>query len=408
MSVSIVKLENRPGVDILVLSRNSVAGDSATLVDLFAGCGGLALGFHQAGFETICANELHLDPALTYSKFTVGSEENMKVGSIKKVMSNKKIEEMGLHNSEIDCVAGGPPCQGFSNAGRGDPDDPRNSLFKDYLRVVRKIRPKSVVFENVPGFANRYGKGLRDRLLRDLKRMGYFTEDSVLEAQDYGVPQLRKRFFCVGIHEDWCEKDEVEIPGPTWSKREITSKLITRKAIGDLDVYVERGGYGTGEVDGPEGYLKPARTAFQREMRAVSGTTKNGFTWNTKIPNHTERVSKRMGKMQDGATRESFIDTELETNKLSQRVLNPDICPRITVVSIPDDFVHYNRQLPRTLSVRECARLQTFPDHFRFYGSRTTGGKRRKEAVPQYTQVGNAIPPKIAEDIARKIKSIII
>ena len=148
-----------------------MVGDSATLVDLFAGCGGLALGFHQAGFETICANELHPEPALTYSRnLLVENKESMKVGPIKKAMSNKKIQEFGLDNSEIDCVAGGPPCQGFSNAGRGDPDDPRNSLFKEYLRVVRKIRPKSIVFENVPVTANRYGKGLRERLIKILRK----------------------------------------------------------------------------------------------------------------------------------------------------------------------------------------------------------------------------------------------
>ena len=123
-----------------------MAEDRATLVDLFAGCGGLALGFHQAGFETACANELHPDPALTYSSNLLGeNKERMKVGPISKVLSNKKIEELGLNDLQIDCVAGGPPCQGFSNAGRGDPEDPRNSLFKEYLRVVRKIQPLSLI-----------------------------------------------------------------------------------------------------------------------------------------------------------------------------------------------------------------------------------------------------------------------
>ena len=367
------------------------------------------MGFHQAGFQTVCANELHPDPARTYTQNLLeGDSELMKVGSIKKVMSNQKIEKMGLHKLEIDCVAGGPPCQGFSNAGRGDPDDPRNSLFKDYLRVVRKIRPKSVVFENVPGFANRYGKGLRERLIRDLHMMGYRVDHAVLQAHDYGVPQLRKRFFCIGIHEDWCKPDKVELPESTWTKKQIESKLTTRKAIGDLDVYHRRGGYGTGVIDGPERYLEPARTQFQRKMREVSGTTKDGSTWNTRIPRHTKRVSKRMREMQKGAEASSFSGTDLETNKHSQRVLNPGVCPRITVVSIPDDYIHYNPELPRTLSVRECARLQTFPDHFRFYGKRTTGGKRRKLDVPQYTQVGNAIPPRIAETIGRRIKSYIL
>tara|TARA_B100001142_G_scaffold313081_1_gene349222 strand:+ start:371 stop:1531 length:1161 start_codon:yes stop_codon:yes gene_type:complete len=382
---------------------------SPTLVDLFSGCGGLGLGFHQAGFETICANELHPDPATTYSLNLLKEDlGRMRVGSIKKVMSNKKIEELALNNSEIDCVAGGPPCQGFSMAGKGDPDDRRNFLFKEYLRVVRKIRPKSIIFENVPGFANRYGRGLRERLVRDLSRMGYTSDYGVLQAHDYGVPQLRKRFVCIGIHKDWCAPEEVRLPKPTWSKNEIDRKLTTRKVIEDLDVYTERGGYGSGEVDGPENYLRPAKSEFQKLMRKKSGVTKKGFTWNTKIPLHTPLVSKRMGKMQRGASLSSFRGTELETDKLSQRVLEPNKCPRITVVSIPDDYVHYNQELPRTLSVRECARLQTFPDHFRFHGKRTTGGHMRKVDVPQYTQVGNAIPPRLAKTLAKSLLSSIM
>ncbi len=386
-----------------------MAEDRATLVDLFAGCGGLALGFHQAGFETACANELHPDPALTYSSNLLGeNKERMKVGPISKVLSNKKIEELGLNDLQIDCVAGGPPCQGFSNAGRGDPEDPRNSLFKEYLRVVRKIQPKSIVFENVPGFANRYGKELRERLTRDLGRMGFVTAYAVLKAHDYGIPQLRKRFVCIGIHRDWCEPEEVRIPEPTWSRKDIDSKLTTRDVMEDLDVYHLRGGYGTGEVDGPENYLRPARTEFQKQMRKESGTGMSGFTWNTRIPFHTSLVSKRMAEMQKGTALSTFRGTELQTEKLSQRVLEPDKCPRITVVSIPDDYVHYNRELPRTLSVRECARLQTFPDHFRFHGKRTTGGQMRKVDVPQYTQVGNAIPPRLAKSLAEELLSSIM
>jgi len=382
--------------------------DSPTLVDLFAGCGGLALGFHQAGFRTVLANELHIDPATTYRENLLPeSQDSMVVGPIQKVLKNKDIEEIGLTEQDVTCVAGGPPCQGFSMAGRGNPNDPRNFLFKEFLRVVRKIRPKSVIFENVPGFANRYGSGLREHLNKKLKEMGYATDYSVLQAHDFGVPQLRKRFICIGIHKDWCDPEEVRLPEPTWSKKDVDSKLTTRKVIGDLDVYDIRGGYGTGEIDGPEHYLKHARTEFQREMREISGTSQKGFTWNTRIPHHTSRVSKRMGKMQKGAGTPSFKGTNLETKKLSQRVLQPDQCPRITIVSIPDDYVHYNRDLPRTLSVRECARLQTFPDHFRFFGKRTTGGVLRRSDVPQYTQVGNAIPPRLAKSLATQILSSI-
>lgn len=378
-----------------------------SLVDLFAGCGGLALGFHKAGFKTLLANELHPDPAATYChNLLLESPEKMIVGSIQKVLKNKDIEELGIKIGEVDCVAGGPPCQGFSMAGKGDPDDPRNKLYKEYLRVVRKIRPKSILFENVPGFANRYGKKIREHLFSSLKRLGYIIDDGILEAKKFGVPQLRKRYFCIGIHKDFHNGIDVCLPSGTWTDSEI-AKLTARHAMDDLDSYTQRGGYGTGVIDGPENYLKPARTKFQREMRRVSGTTKQGHTWNTRIPRHTDIVARRMAAIQQGATRESLMGTELQSLKLSQRHIPDDKFPNITVVSIPDDYVHYNTDLPRTLSVRECARLQTFPDHFRFLGRRTTGGERRKIDVPQYTQVGNAIPPRLAESLATFIANCI-
>jgi DNA (cytosine-5)-methyltransferase 1 len=330
----------------------------------------------------------------------------MVVGPIQKVLKNKDIEKLGLTEGEVTCVAGGPPCQGFSLAGRGNPDDPRNSLFKEYLRVVRKIRPKSILFENVPGFANRYGTGLREHLRKSLIRMGYVTDLGILRALDYGVPQLRKRFFCIGVHRDYLDYNETTLPPRTWSNREVSNKLTARKVLDDLDVHHIRGGYGTGVIDGPEKYLRPARSEFQKLMRAKAGRTVKGQTWNTRIPLHTDIVRRRMREIQKGATTDKFIGTDLETLKLSQRVLHANKVPRMTVMSLPDDYIHYNDELPRTLSVRECARLQTFPDHFRFYGKRTTGGILRRTDVPQYTQVGNAIPPRLAEILGRHILNI--
>lgn len=376
------------------------------MVDLFAGCGGLGLGFHNAGFETILANELHPDPAETYVKNLLQKHpERMLVGSISKVFSNKNLRQIGINKKDITCVAGGPPCQGFSMAGAGIADDPRNRLYKEYLRTVRFLKPKTVVFENVPGFATRYGLGLREHLEKSLGSMGYEIASGVVRAMDYGVPQLRRRFICIGVRKSILKGRKLTLPPATWTEGEIRSKLMTKQVIGDLDVYVERGGYGTGINFGPEPYLKPARTEFQKEMRAVTGTTKKGQTWNTLIPRHTKQVSARMRKYQQGATRESLLNTNLATKKHSQRVLIADKPPQITVVSLPDDYIHYNTRLPRTLSVRECARLQTFPDHFVFYGKRTTGGLRRRVDVPQYTQVGNAIPPRLGNAIAQYLLS---
>ena len=379
-----------------------------TLVDLFAGCGGLGLGFHQAGFETLLANELHPDPAKTYTEnLLVKHPERMKVGSISEVLSNKEIELLEISPNEVTCIAGGPPCQGFSMAGKGIANDPRNHLYREYLRVVEKLSPQSIVFENVPGFVNRYGLDLKKDLEIKLDKLGYTTISGVLSAMDFGVPQLRKRFICIGVKKELLNGKILTLPEATWNSMQIKKQLTTKQVLGDLDVYHLRGGYGSGEEFGPDQYLKPARTTFQKEMRVVTGRGSKDSTWNTLIPNHTIRVQKRMKAYLSGETRQTLMGTSLETKKHSQRVLSENLPPNITVVSLPDDYIHYNQKMPRTLSVRECARLQTFPDEFKFYGKRTTGGLRRRTDAPQYTQVGNAIPPRFALAIAKHLKKIL-
>ena len=162
------------------------------LIDLFAGCGGLGLGFHETGFETILANELNPDPATTYCRNLLnGQEERMLLGPIQEQMSTNAIEMRKIDQIDVDCIAGGPPCQGLSLAGRGDPEDPRNMLFKEYLRVVKKIKPRSILFENVPGFVNRYGLGLKSHLESALTEMGYLFSSDVISASDVVLALLR-------------------------------------------------------------------------------------------------------------------------------------------------------------------------------------------------------------------------
>lgn len=376
-----------------------------TLIDLFSGCGGLSLGLHDAGFTTVLANELHEDPAKTYVNNIISENpEVMRVGPINKQLSRTRLDRwIDENKQDVDCVAGGPPCQGFSMAGRGDPDDPRNFLFKEYLRVINQVKPKSLIFENVPGFANRYGMGLRRRLHTELDKMGYSVSSGILKAHDFGVPQLRKRFFAVGIRKDVIEKDGFKLPEPTYDPARQKRELAGEQVIGDLDTYENRGGYGSGKIHGDWEYGNRAKGSFQRSMRKVSGIGPRGSTWNTRIPNHTPTVIKRMEAILRGRSRKDFIGTHLETGKNQQRAISRDSVPMITVVSIPDDYVHYNERMPRTLSVRECARLQTFPDHFHFLGKRTSGGIRRRIEVPQYTQVGNAVPPRVARALGEMI-----
>ena len=145
-----------------------------SLMDLFSGCGGVAFGLHQIGFKTILANELHPDPAESFRQNLIpDAPELMKVGPIQTMLSNKALDKFGFKQEDVTCIAGGPPCQGFSMAGKGEFDDIRNQLFTEYLRVVKRVKPKSVIFENVPGFANRYRMGLREKLVSALEKMGY-------------------------------------------------------------------------------------------------------------------------------------------------------------------------------------------------------------------------------------------
>jgi DNA (cytosine-5)-methyltransferase 1 len=378
---------------------------SPTLIDLFSGCGGLAMGMHEAGFQTVMANELHPDPSSTYVHNLCSEEpEKMRIGPIQKQLSRTRLERwLSEIDYDVDCVAGGPPCQGFSMAGRGDPDDPRNLLFKEYLRVVGKVKPKTVIFENVPGFANRYGLGLRNRLHGYLSKKGYEVCSGVLTASDFGVPQLRRRFFALGVRRDVMQGETLQLPEPTFSPARQMKELTSEAVMGDLDTYEERGGYGSGTIHGDWEYRTRSKGPFQREMRRTSGRGERGTTWNTRIPAHTPTVIRRMGGIIRGMRNQDFDGTDLQTAKLTQRALTRDRIPRITVVSIPDDYVHYNDRMPRTLSVRECARLQTFPDHFHFHGKRTSGGLRRREEVPQYTQVGNAVPPRLAKAIGQHL-----
>lgn len=381
-----------------------MAKKKLTLVDLFAGCGGVALGFHDVGFETLIANEMHPDPADTYRKnLLVGKEERMIVGPMQKFLQNKHIDQLGIKPFEVDCVAGGPPCQGFSNAGPNIATDPRNKLYREYLRVIRKIKPKSLFFENVPGFTTRYGLNLQEHLVKSLEKIGYRVASGKVFSCFYGVPQLRQRFILIGVHKKFTSLEKIALPKETWTLRQINKDLTAEKVIGDLNSYTNYGGGVDKEL---EQYKLPAKTKFQREMRKVSGTSTKGSTMNTIIPKHGETVQKRFKKFLEGETVKTLKGTDLETKKHSQRALAADKFPKMTVVSIPDDYVHYDINMPRTFSVRECARLQTFPDHFHFYGKRTSGGERRKFDCPQYTQVGNAVPPRLAQAVANHLKSL--
>jgi len=332
-------------------------------VDFFAGAGGLSEGLKQAGFEVAVANEKNIDAAKTY---THNHPETTMI--TKSIRSVKAPEILKITGERPFLVAGGPPCQGFSMAGRRDINDPRNKLFKYYLGKIRQIKPEFVLMENVVGLLSfNQGKTV-SAIKKGLEKTGYSVSMRVLNAVDFGVPQVRKRLFIVGSPDMYMDINTMIVKK--------TMPVSVENAIGDLDFV------GPGQTSTE--YEKTPKGAYQKQMRLGSKDLNNHVA-----PRHSKRTIERFSNIRPGCNGES-LPQHLRTNKRTQLRLEGRM-PARTVITIPDDYIHPS--LNRTLTVRECARLQSFRDKYLFLGPKSTGGTRRKSQCPQYTQIGNAVPP---------------
>lgn len=401
---------------------------SPTYIDIFAGCGGLSLGLHRAGwhglfavekdafaFETLAAN--FLVDSSRY-KFEWPAWLSKRPWTVEELLSKHRSELLDLRG-KVDLLAGGPPCQGFSSAGRRRGDDPRNAMVERYLELVDVLQPRILLIENVRGFTldfkARSGQGDKPRenaaaQLRRALSSTYDVQSDVIKASDFGVPQNRPRFILVGTRQN-CDTvkggalDDLRLSRAMVLQRYGLGSFNTAEdAISDLEV-------GRNEVvlspDSPGfeaiGYRQPL-TAYQRAMR--DGHT--GPPTDTRLANHRPEIrerfadiiqmcreEKRSGRQLSAAMRE-----KLGIKKMATRVLEPRL-PSPTITSMPDDLLHYSE--PRTLTVRENARLQSFPDWFTFRGKYTSGGHRRRVEVPRFTQVANAVPPLLAEILGHRL-----
>lgn len=394
-----------------------------TFIDAFAGCGGLSLGLKRAGwkglfaiekdpnaFETLSANFPTGDGPLS-DAWPEGIE--VRAWDIHELLSERRqvLEELA---GKVDLLAGGPPCQGFSQAGPRQPDDPRNTLFEAYLKLVELLRPRFVLVENVRGFATDFKaresgpvENFAEALKRGLERQ-YDIMPAVIRASDFGVPQMRPRFFLVGAIKGMEAKEGIEAffddlreaaPG-FLSERQLPEKPNAKDAIGDLEI--ERNG--TIPCEEYKGFEKidyqAPRTAYQRAMRDGC----NGVPSCTRLARHRPHIRDRFASIIASCKEQNRLNTSLSAemrceyglSKSGLRVMDPN-APTPTITSLPDDLLHYSE--PRTLTVRENARLQSFPDWFEFKGKYTTGGDRRRNEVPRFTQVANAVPPLLAEQI---------
>ena len=329
---------------------------------------------------------------------------------------------------KVDLIVGGPPCQGFSTAGRRDPHDPRNQLFKQYLKVVGLVRPKMLLLENVRGisieFSGKKGrKKLRkpsaasapfsETIRRRLERRGYKIFPVLLRSADYGVPQIRQRYFMIGVSRAAVRQPR-SMTNPFDAIPELRKQFLqglgltekkqvtVRDAISDLRV---RGSVLVDCVDS-RGFkqivYKGPRTPYQTQMHGkMNGRAPNSL----RLPNHIPEILSRFDRMVRTARKGVMLsDKERKTFCVKKQsvVVLKSTAPSHTLTTLPDDYVHYAEG--RILTVREYARLQSFPDWFEFRGVYTTGGDRRIKTCPRYTQVGNAVPPRLATFLGKLIR----
>lgn len=466
-------------------------------VDLFAGCGGLSLGLERAGFELTLAVEKSPMAAETFYHNLIGRIDSKEewdaylnlstdeqfnrkvvVNEVGAVLANDYIMD-SLESEGIDLIAGGPPCQGFSMAGRRNPKDIRNQLPWQFLEMVERVHPKAVLIENVLGIKHNFEKHGEKAPIEEINSVlqemwpGYVTLLMQVNAVHFGVPQHRPRVMVVALRSDIAEKldivswngfwktsfaDETQRIGnshPTLAPiTEIKKPLTVRDALWDL----KQGNYAVSQGDSEYNSSNGSYARLMREDKTWLPQISRRSKISSKVENqtlrkHSEQILSRFrlyqlfqqfdlppkmfntaadlsigataknrlikaelrkiqfpAKSPDGTVIAKSVEELLEqvlrlsTKKHSQRPLRW-ASPSPTVLSLPDDFVHPHEA--RTMTVREMARLQSFPDNFVFRAKETTGSLRRRFEVPQYTQVGNAVPPLLAFAVGQRISELI-
>ena len=443
-------------------------------IDLFCGAGGCSEGLIQAGFHILFSSDISDMVEVTYKHrheqlgliqgentwFERADIRNLTGKEIKKHIKSLKMFKNQNNVPKIDLMIGGPSCQGFSRAGRRDKKDPRNLLFGEYVRVIKEVKPKYIVLENVEGFMDMQFldyKGLPTKehpngeiypdgtttpviLRKELKKIGYETlEPRILNAADYGVPQRRNRVIFIGY------KKGLRAPQYPIPTHDSSSYLTLKDAISDLIVddnirntintglsdYQIASRLGrtpsliTGKPIELEGKLQnlelPSSTELVLERFSLFNEGESGTMLRKRVVNEGIDISKKpnlialcskellkepdeiIKMFKQGKVSDAEVDVLLTKKNIRQRWKADE--PSATVVTIPDDYI--NPWEARTFSVREMARCQSFDDSFVFLGKRTTGGLKRRTEVPQCTQVGNAVPPLLAKAVCDEIMKVL-
>lgn len=398
-------------------------------IDLFAGCGGLSLGLHNAGWKGIFAIEKSPDAFKTLEYNLIEKKNHFdwpgwlpkKHLDINQVLNDYKNELLSLRG-QVDLVAGGPPCQGFSNAGKRREDDVRNGLIRSYLKFIMYVRPKILFFENVKGFTQEFkknkakGKVYSQFVLSVLKRLGYNVYGDMVDFSKYGIPQKRTRFILVGVRKDIVAKKEVcaelffnqliDNKAQFLRGRNLPQSPRLKDAISDL--LKANGVVPTKDEHRSStffsGKYTTAKSKYQRYLRKGC---KDAIPNSHSYPKHKPATIKQFERLLEEPKGKNLSKTTKEVFNINKHVIIPLAGnePAPTITTLPDDYIHYCE--PRILTVREYARIQSFPDWYHFQGKYTTGGKERTKEVPRYTQIGNAIPPLFGEQSGLVLKHLI-
>lgn len=382
-------------------------------IDLFAGAGGLSCGLKQAGFNPVLANELVPQYADTYSINHPNTE--MVVGDVRTLCEANLKMRLGVQEGEIDLVAGGPPCQGFSiNAPIRSLDDERNHLFKDFLRVVSAIKPKAVLIENVPGIVS-LGRGtVVEQIYKELQSMGYSVKHRILFAGHYGVPQMRFRTVFIGIRK---LKGEVTFPEPAYNAKAVANFAGAKELCLSVPPLFAQGlkphttvwdamsdlpEISNGEINSPAKYANRASNEYQKYLR--SGST--GLTAHHCAKIAQINIERLKHIPQGGSWRDipfDLLPSGLQRARRSDHTkrygrLHPDaLCSTVLTKCDPHWGSFFHPTQDRVISVREAARIQSFPDTYNFAGSITQ----------QYEQIGNAVPPLMGLAIGNEIAKLL-
>jgi DNA (cytosine-5)-methyltransferase 1 len=384
-------------------------GKHFTYIDLFAGCGGLSLGLHNADWQALFAIEKSEDAFKTLEHNLINKKQHfawpswlhIKNHNIDEVIKGKEAQLIQL-NGHIDLIAGGPPCQGFSTAGKREEHDERNTLVKSYIDFVEIVQPRMLLFENVRAFdvgfkieAKKRGKPFSEIVVEKLREIGYKDATSrIIDFSGFGIPQMRRRFILVATLKgnsneffDLLEKKKK----PFLERKGISESNTIADAISDIEKK-------NGVIDSPDSrgfeagiYNGKVLTSYQKLMRRECELETPD---SHRFVNHGEKTVQKFRDIIDNNLTNVEIQAKYHTKKTNTSLLKANR-PSLTLTTLPDDYVHYSE--PRVLTVREYARIQSFPDWFEFKGRYTTGTKRRRYSTPRYSQAGNAIPPLFAE-----------